>query len=191
MSEADKADLRRAFRVRRQALMAAQPEAASQAAEAFTLAPRFGPVHVAAIYHAAGSELDAGPLAEVLEGQGARIALPVVVARDAALIFRLRDHQPRTADALGLLSPPPTAAVVTPDLVVTPLLAFDSRGGRLGQGGGFYDRTLADLRARGQVWVLGLAYAGQEAERIPMDAHDEKLDGVLTEAGLRWFTRDV
>jgi 5-formyltetrahydrofolate cyclo-ligase len=191
MTEADKSDLRREFRVRRQALMAAQPEAASQAAEAFMLAPRFGPVHVAAIYHAAGSELDAEPLAAVLEGQGARIALPVVVARDTPLIFRLRDHQPRMADALGMFSPPPTAPVVTPDLIVAPLLAFDSRGGRLGQGGGFYDRTLADLRARGQVWVLGLAYAGQEAERIPMVAHDEKLDGVLTEAGLRWFTRDV
>ena len=66
------------------------------------------------------------------------------------------------------------------------MLAFDRRGGRLGQGGGYYDRTLAALRAT--AWppaFVGLAYAGQEVERVPTDEHDQKLDAILTERGYR------
>ena len=72
-------------------------------------------------------------------------------------------------------------------MVLTPLLAFDGAGGRLGQGGGHYDRTLQNLRAHGPVLVVGLGYAGQEVDAIPMEAHDQRLDAVLTEAGYRAF----
>ncbi len=79
---------------------------------------------------------------------------------------------------------------MSPDLVLVPLLAFDPYGGRLGQGGGYYDRTLAQLRAERPVFVLGLAYAGQEVERLPAETHDQPLDAVLTETGLRSFARE-
>ena len=69
--------------------------------------------------------------------------------------------------------------------MIAPLLAFDRLGGRLGQGGGHYDRTLAGLRRTGPVFVLGLAYAGQEVDRLDLEPHDQKLDAVLTEAGYR------
>jgi 5-formyltetrahydrofolate cyclo-ligase len=68
-----------------------------------------------------------------------------------------------------------------PDLVITPLLAFDLFGGRLGQGGGYYDRTLEALRARKPVVALGLAYAGQQIARAPVEPHDQTLDAILTE----------
>ncbi|MDP8916491.1 MAG: 5-formyltetrahydrofolate cyclo-ligase, partial [Pseudomonadota bacterium] len=93
-------------------------------------------------------------------------------------------------DALRVLAPGKRAPFVTPDLVVTPLLAFDAAGGRLGQGGGYYDRTLAELRGRGQVFVLGLAWAGQEVARLPAETHDQPLDAVLTERELRLFKRE-
>jgi 5-formyltetrahydrofolate cyclo-ligase len=67
--------------------------------------------------------------------------------------------------------------------VICPLLAFDRRGGRLGQGGGFYDRTLANLRACKPVFALGLAYAGQEVDGLLIEPHDERLDAILTEKG--------
>jgi 5-formyltetrahydrofolate cyclo-ligase len=73
--------------------------------------------------------------------------------------------------------------VVTPNLVIAPVLAFDRHGGRLGQGGGHYDRTLADLRGQRPVFVLGVAFAGQEIEAAPMDPHDQRLDAILTETG--------
>jgi len=65
--------------------------------------------------------------------------------------------------------------------VICPLLAFDKAGGRLGQGGGHYDRTIEALRARGPVFVLGLAYAGQEVEALALEPHDQRLDAILTE----------
>jgi 5-formyltetrahydrofolate cyclo-ligase len=61
------------------------------------------------------------------------------------------------------------------------LLAFDRAGRRLGQGAGHYDRTLASLRARRPVFVLGLAFAGQEIDELPEEAHDQRLDAILTE----------
>ena len=72
-----------------------------------------------------------------------------------------------------------------PEILIVPLVAFDSRGGRLGYGGGFYDRTLATLRTQGDVFACGVAYAGQEGESLPTDSHDERLDGILTEDGFR------
>ena len=65
--------------------------------------------------------------------------------------------------------------------MVTPLLAFDRDGLRLGQGGGYYDRALEALRAQGEVFVLGLGYSGQETANLPSEPHDQALDAILTE----------
>ena len=73
---------------------------------------------------------------------------------------------------------------LVPEVLLVPLLAFDRRGFRLGYGGGFYDRTLEGLRARGPVLAIGLAYAAQEVPVVPTDATDQRLDAILTEAGL-------
>jgi 5-formyltetrahydrofolate cyclo-ligase len=89
-------------------------------------------------------------------------------------------------DLAGIPAPLETAEPVTPDLILTPLLAFDVEGGRLGQGGGYYDRTFAALP---DAIRIGVAYAGQAVERVPMQAHDVRLDGVLTEAGYRSIKR--
>jgi 5-formyltetrahydrofolate cyclo-ligase len=178
-----KAPFRAAMRDLRRALKPAAPDAAVHAAQAFAAAG-LGPFKVAAIYHPLGGELDPFPLAAVLRRTGARIVLPAVVERDAPLVFReaLEGH-PLPPDALGIPSPGPDAPALRPDLVVAPVLAFDRRGSRLGQGGGYYDRTLAALRAQGPVFVLGLAYASQELSQTPIDALDQPLDGVLTERG--------
>jgi 5-formyltetrahydrofolate cyclo-ligase len=66
---------------------------------------------------------------------------------------------------------------------VVPLLAFDGAGHRLGYGAGFYDRTLAGLRARRRVVALGFAYAAQQVDAVPRDATDARLDAVVTEDG--------
>ena len=98
------------------------------------------------------------------------------------MVFRTWDRaRPLVRDAIGLQAPSIDQPVVEPDLVVVPLLAFDRQGRRLGQGGGYYDRALQALKARGQVYVLGLAYSGQETANLPHEPHDQALDAILTE----------
>ncbi len=87
-------------------------------------------------------------------------------------------------DAAGVPAPLPLSDTVTPDLILTPLLAFDAAGSRLGQGGGYYDRTFAALP---EVTRIGVAYAGQEVGRLEIEAHDVRLHGVLTQTGYRSF----
>ncbi len=128
-----------------------------------------------------GSELDPEPLARALVAQGRALCLPVVLERDAPMVFRLwSPGDPLEMDAAGCPAPLPLAEVVDPGLIITPLLAFDDFGGRLGQGGGYYDRTFA---ARPEAIRIGFAFAGQRRDRLPMERHDIALHGVLTEVG--------
>ena len=108
-----------------------------------------------------------------------------MVQRDAPMEFRAwSPGEPLEMDAAGCPAPLPLAEVVMPDLILTPLLAFDDQGGRLGQGGGYYDRTFA---ARPDAIRIGFAYAGQKAERLALEPHDIRLHGVLTETGYTAF----
>jgi len=73
------------------------------------------------------------------------------------------------------------APEVVPRVVLVPLLAFDRAGYRLGYGGGFYDRTLEALRAKGEVLAVGLGYACQEVAAVPREPTDQRLDWLVTE----------
>lgn len=138
-----------------------------------------------ASYRAAGGEIDPGPLAARLMAKGARRLLPRILEDGTLQFLDAPEDAPLTPDATGMQAPPADALQIRPDLVIAPLLAFDRFGGRLGQGGGHYDRALAALRASGPVRVVGLAFAGQEVDRLDLEPHDQKLDAVLTEAGYR------
>ncbi|MGR4865778.1 5-formyltetrahydrofolate cyclo-ligase [Caulobacter sp. LARHSG274] len=174
---AAKTALRLLVRNRRKELARQQPEAGKMAAEraAGPLSARFPEPagKAASLYIGLGSEIDAAPLADWLAGQGWTLAAPSVEGEVGQMVFRRW-----TPGA------PPDAShpVVEPDLVVVPLLAFDRDGRRLGQGGGYYDRALEALRARREVFVLGLAYSGQETHGLPREPHDQGLDAILTES---------
>ena len=185
--EADKSALRAELRARRRRLASENPDAAERAAKVF-LASSLPAFRAAALYHPVGAEMNPAPLGQALLSRGIRVGYPVVLARETPLIFR--EHPADgvlVPDAIGIACPPPSAPELRPDLVIVPMLGFDVAGGRIGQGGGFYDRTLQALRASGPVFALGLAYAGQELERLPMGPYDQRLDAVLTEQGLRLF----
>jgi 5-formyltetrahydrofolate cyclo-ligase len=96
------------------------------------------------------------------------------------MTFRDASHVTLEKGPFGLTQPSATAEIVRPNLVLTPLLAFDARGRRLGYGKGHYDRAIAALRSTGRVFYLGLAYAQQQADVIPVDRHDVLLDWVET-----------
>lgn len=191
---AEKKALRALARARRSTLGA--DEAARAGAEACAamlagLSP--APGEEMSGYWPMGSELDIRPVLRGFAARGTPILLPVVVARDAQLAFR----RWLPGDALvpagfGTSVPDPSRPEGTPGILLVPLLAFDARGFRLGHGGGYYDRTIATLRASGRpVRAVGVAFACQEVERVPVEAFDQRLDAVATERGLRAFARSV
>lgn len=140
------------------------------------------------VYWPFRSEVDTRPLINQLHTAGCVIGLPVVVAKAMPLIFRQwTPDADMMADGFGVMVPGPSAAELTPRTVVTPLLAFDRLGYRLGYGGGFYDRTLAQLRADSGVLAIGVAFAAQEMETVPIDAHDIRLDAIATETEILEF----
>ena len=138
---------------------------------------------VAALYRASGSEIDPRPLAEHLLSKGWRLALPASVRLDAPVVFRAWAPGDRLApDAVGMAAPLAGSPELKPDVIVCPLIAFDRAGGRVGQGGGYYDRTIAALRAAGHApAIVGLAFSVQEVDHAPMESHDQRLDAILTE----------
>ena len=168
----------------RRVRQAADPQGAGEAAAAHFPAALTGPGVVAA-YWPLGGEFDPLPLIERLRASGAEIALPRIADRSGQPRFLA--WPPRgdlSPDAFGVMAPPADQLEVRPRLILTPLLAFDGRGGRLGQGGGYYDRTFA---ARPDVTRIGFAYAGQAVDELPAEPHDMRLHGVLTETGYRPF----
>ena len=126
------------------------------------------------------------PLPAMSAHQGL-VGVPVIMA--AATPLKFREWGPGVAMVAGDFGAliPAEGAWVTPQVVIVPLLAFDSRGFRLGYGGGFYDRTLQGLRAKGPVLAIGFAFAAQEVDAVPTDDFDQRLDLIVTEAGPRWF----
>lgn len=130
-------------------------------------------------YWPVGGEIDPRPLLAVLAKGGREIVLPRVDTRTGPTHFYVwRTGEALRADAFGVPSPPP-GKEMHPKLILTPLLAFDRSGRRLGQGGGHYDRILARYRAEGAI-AVGLAFAEQEMDLVPAGAYDTPLDWVLT-----------
>ncbi|MDP2151758.1 5-formyltetrahydrofolate cyclo-ligase [Parvibaculum sp.] len=140
-------------------------------------------------YIAISSEPDPAELIRRLSANGHVCALPRVASRNAPLVFhRWRPGNALLPGAHGTREPQPDAPLCRPDIVLVPLLAFDNAGRRLGYGGGYYDRTLAALRADGKgVIAVGVAFSAQEAQDLPEEEFDERLDWVVTEKGARSF----
>ncbi|HEY5337278.1 MAG TPA: 5-formyltetrahydrofolate cyclo-ligase, partial [Rhizomicrobium sp.] len=143
---------------------------------------------IVAGYWPMGDEADPRELMAALAARGHDLALPRVESKHAPLVFhRWREGDALIAHKLGMSEPHVDRAIVVPDIVLVPLLAFDAEGYRLGYGGGFYDRTLEALRAKHTIHAIGIAYAGQEIKSLPHESHDQRLDAVLTETSIRHF----
>lgn len=181
----DKKALREAMLAARDALA---PEARLAAAQALVrvadtaLRPHLpAPGGVIAGYWPIRSEIDPRPLMQHLKAQGYRLALPRMVGE--TLVFHaFEDESALVSGAYGTREPSVDAPVLVPDLILTPLVAFDAARQRLGYGKGFYDRAFV---AFPNAKRIGLAYAMQQVAQVPSEAHDAPLDGILTEKGAR------
>jgi len=187
--EDSKAAVRRDATVRRDALTAdlRKAAAATLAARDFPLA--ITPGIVVSGFMPMKTEINPLPLMRKLAEAGAVLALPVVAGRGKPLVMRAWRWGEELAQGVwGLRQPKPEAPEVEPDILLVPLLAFDRSGHRIGYGAGYYDMTIARLRARKAVTAIGLAFAAQEIAAVPATARDERLDLVLTEGEVIRFT---
>ncbi|ROU00190.1 5-formyltetrahydrofolate cyclo-ligase [Histidinibacterium lentulum] len=126
------------------------------------------------------TEIDPRP-AMALAARHGSVGVPVIRAKGAPLDFHLwTPDTPMVPGPFGAMVPREPRPM-TPEVLIVPLAAFTRAGFRLGYGGGFYDRTLAALRARGPVLAIGFAYAAQETETLPLEPFDAPLDLVVTE----------
>ncbi len=177
-----KQQLRAAALAARDALSDEARSAAAQAIAARGHPFALEPGQVVSGYAPIRNELDPVPLMRVLAAKGARLALPVILARGHSLSFRAWSPGDRlTLGSLGIPEPSPVAAELVPDVMLVPLAAFDRTGHRIGYGGGYYDYTFSHLRKSHHLIGVGLGFAVQETEAIPALAHDAALDYVLTE----------
>ena len=135
-------------------------------------------------FSAIGEEISPLPLLVRLVRNGFRLCLPVVPGKGMPLLFRSWTPDDATGKAMwGIGEPLPSAPALEPDVLLVPLLAFDARGNRLGYGRGFYDRTIAQLRALKPVVAIGLAFDEQRIDAVPQGGNDQRLDWVLTPTG--------
>lgn len=130
-------------------------------------------------------EIDLRPVLQELHQRGFVLALPVLQGAGKPLLFRRWEPgDTLQAAAFGTREPGPDKPLLTPQVLLVPLLAFDRAGYRLGYGGGFYDRSLAELGGERRVTSIGIAFAGQEVERVPHDERDQRLQWIVTESGV-------
>ena len=124
-----------------------------------------------------------------LHERGHVCGLPVVQRRQPLTFHRWRPKDRLVPGKFNILVPDRNLAVVDPDVLLMPLLAFDARGMRIGYGGGYYDRTIPEIRSRKPLLTVGIAYAAQEVSRVPTDQYDQRLDWVVTEVRARFIER--
>lgn len=132
------------------------------------------------------TEIDPLPAMEEAAAHGP-VGVPVI--QGAGLPLRFSRWEPGCALKDGPFGArvPEREEYFEPEIVIVPLVAFDRTGGRLGYGGGFYDRTLELLRAKRPTLAIGFAFAAQEAESLPLEPTDQPLDMLITEAGILTF----
>jgi 5-formyltetrahydrofolate cyclo-ligase len=178
----DKVALRQEMTARRDALPAVERQQAAETIAARGSPVAFAPGAIVSGFMPLKSEINPMPLLRKLAEAGARLALPVVAGRGEPLIMRAWAFgDPLVAGVWGIRVPSDDAPAVEPDILIVPLLAFDRRGCRLGYGAGYYDMTLAGLRARKPVTAIGIGFAAQEVPQVPTTPRDARLDLMLTE----------
>lgn len=122
-----------------------------------------------------------------LDAAGKIVCVPVIQGAGLPLKFsRWRPGADLVEGRFGAMIPQKDD-FFDPDLLITPLVAFDAQGYRLGYGGGFYDRSFEGLKAKKPITGVGFAYGAQELPLVPTEPTDQRLDAIVTEAGVLTF----
>jgi len=190
--ERDKRRLRAALRMTLRSLPEGAAHAAGEAiADHLRSWEGWPQITELALFSSLGDEIDTWPLMEKGRASGKPILLPRMTESHRLEFALVEDFDRLREGRYGVREPGaecPARRPAAGGLVLVPGLAFDREGGRLGRGGGFYDRTLARIdRERRRPVLLGAGFAVQIVERVPMESHDVRVDGLLTEDGIVWL----
>lgn len=182
-STVSKAELR-ALGLARRAQMTEDERRAASALAVAHLRPLLRPGETVSLFWPMRDEIDPRGLVDDVLKAGGHVAMPVVEKRK--MHFRRFDGEACLEPGVfGTRHPSGDQPIIDPDLVVAPLAAFDRRGGRIGYGAGYYDGAIAELFARGRTpRVVGIAFACQEVDDVPVEPHDQRLSSIATERGL-------
>ncbi len=186
-----KRTLRRELRLRRAAVSAPQRErAARRAAEVLSRLRCWQQARRVALYLSTGSELPTHVLIKRAWAQHKQVFVPRITGDGLMELVALKPGTPLRRNRYGIAEPAGRAirqTLATLDLMLVPVVGFDAHGYRLGAGGGFYDRRLS-RRLPQRPLCLGWALSLQQLPSVPRDPWDQRLDGIVTERGLRWPT---
>ncbi len=144
----------------------------------FDVMPSFLPGAVIGSYRPIGSEIDPAPIEAAAEASGSMLVFPRIEGVGVMRFLHPQVHADWEEGPYGIIQPRSHCSARRPDLVIVPMLAFDRRGHRLGQGGGYYDRA---LKAMPSAFRLGIAWSVQEVDAVPVDPWDMPLNAVVTE----------
>lgn len=134
-------------------------------------------------YMAMRTEIDPTPAMEEAAAHGP-VCVPVIIGAGQPLQFSRWEPGIAMKDGPFGASVPQVEDIIEPEILIVPLVAFDLQGGRLGYGGGFYDRTLELLRSKRATLAIGFAFSAQQADRLPLEPTDQMLDMIVTENGV-------
>ena len=191
-ADEDKKRLRKQATITRKQAFDAMPDAPQRIARyADILQMRYAPKIIAAFWPIR-TEINPIPLMAALCSNGATSCLPVTPEEGKPLTFHQWDIGAPLADGpYHTKEPFGDTPIMTPDLILAPLLAFDAGCWRLGYGGGFYDRTIAALEAAGhQPHLVGIAFDESQVSHVPTGPYDKALSAILTPTGLKLPPQD-
>ena len=184
-AQPSKAQLRSELRQRRQALSQPQQRAAAEAAASHLMhLPGWAEARRVALYLARDGEIDTSPISELCRKRGIQLFLPVIGPDDSLTFALWQVDKALITNRYGIPEPATAAlrcAAAELDILIMPLVGWDRRGGRLGMGGGFYDRSLAGIT---DTQLVGLAHSVQELEKVPKEQWDISMDFVVTDTGV-------
>lgn len=188
---AEKHDLRRSCAARRRALATTQPAGASaEVARALLRFPAVRAARSIALYASLPDELPTRPIYEALAAPGRCLLLPEVVGARTLQFREVTSWEALRPGRFGVRTPPRDAPAVAPasiDVALVPGVAFDTRGRRLGRGGGYYDATFPAGAAA--PLLVGLAWSFQLVEAVPAGSRDRRVDAIVTERGWQRLRR--